>query len=105
MDEEPDLPIKKVSQRLSFRYRLAFEYAGIVGLHEHDLRHEATCRWLELKDATGNWMFRLEEVNRIMGWSSNSTMAQRYASFRGSDLAARLWATSEAAAVGASASQ
>jgi integrase len=105
MDEEPDLPIKKVSQRLSFRYRLAFEYAGIVGLHEHDLRHEATCRWLELKDATGNWMFRLEEVNRIMGWSSNSTMAQRYASFRGSDLAARLWATSAAAAAGASASQ
>ena len=103
MDEEPDLPIKKVSQRLSFRYRLAFEYAGIVGLHEHDLRHEATCRWLELKDATGNWMFRLEEVNRIMGWSSNSTMAQRYASFRGSDLAARLWAASTEAAADAAA--
>lgn len=103
MDEEPDLPIKKVSQRLSFRYRIAFEYAGIVGLHEHDLRHEATCRWLELKDATGNWMFRLEEVNRIMGWSSNSTMAQRYASFRGSDLAARLWATSTEAAADAAA--
>lgn len=105
MEEEPGLPIKKVSQRLSFRFKIAFEYAGIVGLHEHDLRHEATCRWLELKDATGNWMFRLEEVNRIMGWSSNSTMAHRYASFRGSDLAARLWAPSGPAAAGASASR
>jgi len=93
MDEEPDLPLKKVSQRLSARYRNAFEYAKCVDLREHDLRHEATCRWLELRDATGNWMFRLEEVNRIMGWAAGSTMAQRYASFRGSDLAARLWAT------------
>jgi integrase len=93
MDEEPGLPIKKVSQRLSFRFKLAFEYAGIKGLREHDLRHEATCRWLEMRDATGNWMFRLEEVNRVMGWAANSTMAQRYASFRGVDLAARMWAT------------
>lgn len=93
MDEEPSLPVHKVSQRLSFRFKLAFEYVGITGLREHDLRHEATCRWLEMRDATGNWMFRLEEVNRIMGWSANSTMAQRYASFRGVDLAARMWAT------------
>ena len=93
MDEEPNLPIHKVSQRLSFRFKLGFEYAGIFGLREHDLRHEATCRWLEMRDATGNWMFRLEEINRVMGWAANSTMAQRYASFRGVDLAARMWAT------------
>jgi len=92
MDEEPGIKITKVSQRLSFRFKLAFQYMGIEDLHEHDLRHEATCRWLELKDARGNPMFRLEEVNRIMGWSMNSTMSQRYASFRGSDFAARLWA-------------
>ena len=104
MTEEPGIPITKVSQRLSFRFKIAFDYVGIVGLHEHDLRHEATCRWMEMKDATGNWMFRQEEVNKIMGWSSNSTMAQRYASFRGTDMAARLWATTEAAAGGASAS-
>lgn len=92
MQEEPNLPIKKVSQRLSSRFASAFEYAEIQDLHEHDLRHEATCRWLELKDTKGHWMFRLEEVNRIMGWANNSTMAQRYASFRGSDFAARVWA-------------
>jgi integrase len=85
-----------VSQRLSARYRIAFEYAGCEDLREHDLRHEATCRWLELRDAAGGWMFRLEEVNRIMGWSTSSTMAQRYASFRGADLAQRLWVLPDA---------
>lgn len=104
MDEEPGITMTKVSQRLSFRFKLAFEYVGITGLREHDLRHEATCRWLELRDATGNWMFRLEEVNRIMGWAANSTMAQRYASFRGVDLAARMWSTpADGAARGAAA--
>jgi len=92
-EEEPDMTLTKVSQRLSARFKSAFEYAGCKDLREHDLRHEATCRWLEMRDASGNWMFRLEEVNRIMGWSANSTMAQRYASFRGSDLADRMWAS------------
>lgn len=91
MDEEDGLTLKQVTQRLSDRFRIAFEYAGIADLREHDLRHEATCRWLERRDATGNWMFRMEEVNRIMGWAPNSTMAQRYASFRGEDLAQRMW--------------
>jgi integrase len=89
--------LARTSQRLSFRFRIAFEYMGIVGLHEHDLRHEATCRWLELKDADGRDLFRLEELNKIMGWKPGSVMAQRYASFRGVDLAQRLWPTPEAA--------
>lgn len=93
MDEEPGISLTKVSGRLSARFKSAFEYAECMDLREHDLRHEATCRWLEMRDSTGNWMFRLEEVNRLMGWSANSTMAQRYASFRGSDLADRMWAT------------
>ena len=100
MDEVPDMTLKKCSQRLSDRFRIAFEYAGIEGLVEHDLRHEATCRWLELKDATGNWMFRLEELNRIMGWKPGSTMASRYASFRATDLAQRLWVTTSKAGQG-----
>ncbi|MDP3650538.1 MAG: tyrosine-type recombinase/integrase [Rhodoferax sp.] len=96
MEEEPNLPLQKVSSRLSARFTTAFDYADCPGLHEHDLRHEATCRWLEMRDSSGNWMFRSEEINRIMGWSAGSVMAQRYASFRGSDLAARMWATPEA---------
>ena len=93
MEEEPSMTLTQVSQRMSARFRFAFEYAECLELHEHDLRHEATCRWLEMRDSSGNWMFRLEEINRFMGWSANSTMAQRYASFRGSDLARRMWAT------------
>ena len=91
MEEEGVKSVVTVSSRLSFRFRIAFEYMDIEGLHEHDLRHEATCRWLELKDAGGRDLFRLEELNRIMGWAPGSLMAQRYASFRGVDLAARLW--------------
>lgn len=94
IEEEEGLTLKQVTQRLSDRFRIAFAYAGIEGLREHDLRHEATCRWLELRDANGGWMFRLEEVNRVMGWAPNSTMAHRYASFRGEDLAQRLWTVS-----------
>lgn len=60
-------------------------------MHEHDLRHEATCQWFELKGKDGHWLFRPEEIHKIMGWSPRSTMAQRYASFRGEDLASRLW--------------
>lgn len=95
MDEEPGLTLKKVTQRLSDRFASAFEYSGCADLREHDLRHEATCRWLELRDQAGGWMFRSEEINRIMGWAPGSTMAQRYASFRGVDLAARMWVTTE----------
>lgn len=91
MEEEPSLTLKQVTQRLSDRFRLAFQYVECHNLREHDLRHEATCRWLEMRDANGNWLFRMEEVNKIMGWAPNSTMAQRYASFRGEDLAARIW--------------
>lgn len=103
MTEEPDMTLKKVGNRLSSRYGLAFKYVDITDLLEHDLRHEATCRWLEMKDARGNWMFRLEEVNKIMGWASNSPMADRYASFRGNDMATKMW-SEEPAAPGAVAS-
>jgi integrase len=96
LDEDGGLPLKTVTQRLSDRYKIAFKYAECVGLHEHDLRHEATCRWLEMKDHAGNWMWRMEEVNRVMGWSANSTMAQRYASFRAADMAQRMWITPSA---------
>ncbi len=55
------MTLKKVTQRLSDRFASAFRYACCPDLHEHDLRHEATCRWLELRDANGQWMFRLED--------------------------------------------
>lgn len=92
IEEDGARDLKIVSQRLSSRFLKVFDYAGCEGLHEHDLRHEATCRWLEMRDRTGNWLFRLEEVNKIMGWAPGSSMAQRYASFRGTDMANKIWA-------------
>lgn len=79
------------TNRLSQRFRGLFAYAHCDGLTEHDLRHEATCRWFELRTPAGGWMFRAEEINAIMGWAPGSVMALRYASFRAEDLAARLY--------------
>lgn len=84
--------LTKASGRLSQRFATVFAYVPCDSLTEHDLRHEATCQWFELKDDTGQWMFRSEEINKIMGWAPGSVMAQRYASFRGEALSARLWA-------------
>ena len=89
--------LKRASGRLSARFATLFAYAAATGLTEHDLRHEATCRWLELRDARGGWMFRAEEIGRIMGWAPGSRMIERYASFRPEDLAGRLYLVSDQA--------
>lgn len=77
------------SRRLSARFATLFRHAGVPAMTEHDLRHEATCRWFELRDPAGRWVFSDVEIARIMGWA-NLSMALRYASLRGEDLAARL---------------
>jgi len=77
-----------VTARLSYLFAKAFKAAGVADLTEHDLRHEAACRWFEHRTGRG-WTFSDVEVCRIMGWSSLA-MALRYASLRGEDLAARL---------------
>ncbi len=82
--------LRQVTSRLSRAFSRAFEYAGCDDLTEHDLRHEATCRWMMMRDANGNWLFRAEEVMRITGHRDPRTFA-RYLSLRGSDLAERLW--------------
>lgn len=92
--------LKRLTGRLSARFSALFDQAQMPDFVEHDLRHEATCRWLEMRDASGHWVFRDQEINRIMGWSPRSPMAQRYASFRGEDLVARLWATEPGSAAG-----
>ena len=81
--------LRLVTARLSSRFGTLFKYAGCEDLVEHDLRHEATCRWMEMKDRNGGWLFRPEEVRKITGHKSEA-MFMRYYSLRGSDLAARL---------------
>lgn len=80
---------KKCSARLSHRFTTLFDHAQVQDCTTHDLRHEATCRWFEMRRASGGWVFSEIEICKIMGWS-DPKMALRYASLRGEDLAARL---------------
>ena len=82
--------LDRTSHRLSVRFGKLFEYAGVEDMSEHDLRHEATCRWVQMRDPKrGGWMFSEIEICRIMGWTDTKMML-RYASLRGEDLAARM---------------
>jgi len=79
---------RRTTNWLSWRFRTVFEKAGIPDMTEHDLRHEACCRWMLLRDKRG-WLFTDIEIMKIMGWTSKAMML-RYASLRGEDLSARL---------------
>jgi len=79
---------KKATGKLSQRFSTLFDYAGVPDFSEHDLRHEAACRWFELRNERG-WIFSEIDVCKIMGWS-DTKMALRYASIRGEDLSSRL---------------
>jgi integrase len=79
----------KSSSKLSRRFGNLFDYAKVPDFTEHDLRHEAACRWFELRRPDGGWVFSDIEIARIMGWA-DLRMAIRYASLRGEDLSARL---------------
>lgn len=80
--------LKKCTTRLSARFTSLFEYAMVQNFTEHDLRHEACCRWMTLKGDRG-WIFNEIEICKIMGWTDTKMML-RYASLRGEDLADRL---------------
>lgn len=79
---------KKAQGRLTQRFSGLFDYARVEDFTEHDLRHEAACRWFELRNDRG-WVFSEVEVCRMMGWT-DTRMALRYASLRGEDLSSRL---------------
>jgi len=81
--------MRRVGGNLSARFRTLFEYAQVHDFKEHDLRHEATCRWMLLRDKAGRWAFSEIEICRMMGWS-DPKMMMRYASLRGEDLAQRM---------------
>lgn len=88
-DGSPD-GLRKTTARLSARFAVLFDYAQVPAMTEHDLRHEATCRWVQMRaPRVGGWAFSDVEICRIMGWADTKMMV-RYASLRGEDLAARL---------------
>lgn len=76
--------LNNTTASLSARFARIFMLAGADELHFHDLRHEATCRLYEktkLSDVL---------IAKITG-HKDIRMLRRYASLRGSDLAAHLW--------------
>lgn len=81
---EEDRP--RCTNRLSHRFGGLFAYANVQNFTEHDLRHEATCRWILMKNRDGGWAFTDAQIMKIMGWTSIQMML-RYASLRGEDLA------------------
>lgn len=81
--------LRRATNRLSQRFTTLFQYAGLDDFTEHDLRHEATCRWVEMKGKDGHWMFGDVDLCRIMGWT-DTRMLLKYASLRGEDLSARM---------------
>ena len=81
--------MKRTTNQLTSRFRSLFRHAGVPDMKEHDLRHEACCRWFELRGKDGRWVFSDVEICKIMGWSDYS-MVLRYASLRGEDLSSRL---------------
>lgn len=88
--ERTEESMEPVTKRLTQQFRRLFEYSQCPGLTEHDLRHEATCQWFEMRLDSGAWVFRETEIAKIMGWAPGSPMPARYASFRAEDLASRM---------------
>lgn len=87
-DGDPET-LDRVTNALSKRFTTLFSYADMPDFTEHDLRHEATCRWATMRNKkdTG-WMWSELEVCKIMGWKKTD-MFLRYASLRGEDLSDR----------------
>lgn len=76
--------LDSTSVEVSRRFHTAFREAGVEELTFHDLRHEATCRLYERTSLTD------VQIAKITG-HRDLRMLRRYASLRGSDLAAHLW--------------
>jgi len=79
--------LEGVSNRLSQQLSAVYDHAICPGLRTHDIRHEATCRWVTLQTPDGRYALSEQVVVKLMGWSSPA-MIRRYLSLRGEDLAA-----------------
>ncbi len=79
-----DADLDKTTAEVSRIFRKVFAAAKIPDFVFHDIRHEATCRLFEKSDLSDI------EISRVTG-HRDPRMLQRYASFRGSDVAKKLW--------------
>jgi integrase len=86
--QEDDASLKKISDSLSSMFGAIFRDAGCEDLREHDLRHEATSRWCEMRYPDGRRMYDKLEVMSFTGHTSEKTF-MRYLHFFTQDLAPR----------------
>lgn len=84
-DGDTRLPsLRRTTSLLSRQFARIFDAAACVGLHFHDLRHEATSRLFERTKLSDL------EIAKITGHKNLQQLA-RYANLRGSNLAGKLW--------------
>lgn len=76
--------LKRVTSKLSGRWRTVARLAKCEDLHFHDLRHESTSRLFE------RTQLDVLSISRITG-HKDLKMLRRYSNLRGSDLAKSLW--------------
>jgi integrase len=76
--------LKRVTSKLSGRWRTVARLAGCSDLRFHDLRHEATSRLFERTNLNDT------KISSITG-HRDPRMLKRYANLRASDLAEHLW--------------
>lgn len=76
--------LKRVTSKLSGRWRTVARLAKCNDLHFHDLRHESTSRLFE------RTTLDVLSISRITG-HRDLKMLRRYSNLRGSDLAEKLW--------------
>ena len=81
----------RTSNNLSHIFAGIFHDAMVYDIVQHDLRHEATCRWILMRHPKNPHAWALDKVAiaKLMGWSSLA-MFLRYASLRGDDVADEL---------------
>lgn len=82
-DGKPET-LKRVTSKLSGRWRTVARLAQCEDLHLHDMRHEATSRLFERTNLDAL------AISRITG-HRDLKMLRRYSNLRGSDLAGALW--------------
>jgi integrase len=72
---------KKTSSYLSGLFRSLYKAAGIDGLREHDLRHEATIRFIEMEQ-DGKPVYNREDLKKMMGWTSEKMVSHYLSKWR-----------------------
>ena len=81
--------LKRTQMRLTSKFKNLFGIAGVIDLKQHDLRHYATVKWIQIRKENGEWLYHYADIQKIMGWQSIA-MVERYASIRGDEIVNKL---------------